>query len=68
MILSLVWVLLAAAVSLLTMIRKAGAKSDCGQLQVRQSGKALTAGVIFSLALLGGFLYLTWQYGMELVK
>jgi len=69
MTLSIVWVVLAAAVTLLAMTRKASARSDRGEVQVKQSGKALTVAVIFfSMVMLAGFLYVSWQYGLELVK
>jgi phosphatidylglycerophosphate synthase len=71
---SVVWVLLAAAVTLIAMIRKTGASHNWrevhrGEVKARQSGKALTVvAVLYSLVLLAGFLYVSWQHGVELLK
>ena len=66
---SVAWVLLAAAVTFIAMIRRPGVSQDQGEVRVRQSGKAVTiVAVIYSLALLAGFLYISWQHGLELLK
>jgi heme/copper-type cytochrome/quinol oxidase subunit 2 len=66
---SVVWVVLAATVIVIAMLRRAGASHHQAEVQVRQSGRALTVvAVIYSLVLLAGFLYIGWQHGLELMK
>ena len=66
---SILWVVLAATVTVVAMLRRASANQDQGDVQVSQSGKALTAAaIVYSLVLLVGFLYIGWQHGLELMK
>ena len=65
---SIVWVVLAATVTLVAMMHRAGANQDQVQVRIRQSGKALPAvAIVYSLVLLAGFLYIGWQHGLELL-
>ena len=67
---SVVWVVLAAAVTVIAMMRRASTNPRPVEVPVnRQSGKGLTVvAVIYSLVLLVGFLYVGWQHGVELIK
>ena len=66
---SILWVVLAATVIVVASMRRSGANQDQGGVQVRQPGKALTTvGIVYSLVLLAGFLYIGWQHSIELMK
>jgi phosphatidylglycerophosphate synthase len=66
---SILWVVLAATVTIVASMRRSGANQDHGAVRVRQSGKALTAvAIVYSLVLLVGFLYIGWQHSLELMK
>jgi heme/copper-type cytochrome/quinol oxidase subunit 2 len=67
---SILWVVLAATVIVVASMRRSGVSQDQGGgLQVRQPGRALTAvGIVYSLVLLAGFLYIGWQHSIELMK
>jgi len=71
---SIAWVVLATTVILIAISRKAGldpvqGKQEQGEIQIGQTGKVMTlAGIIYSMVLLAGFLYIGWQHGLELVK
>lgn len=67
---SIAWVVLAATVTVIATMRRSGThEQNQGEVQIRRSGKALTAvGVIYSLVLLAGFLYIGWQHSLELMK
>jgi hypothetical protein len=65
---SFVWIVLAATVTMLAMLRRAGASSQ-GEARVLQSGKALTVvAIIYSLVLVAGFLYVGWQHTLDLLR
>jgi phosphatidylglycerophosphate synthase len=69
MTLSILWVVLAATVTIVASIRRSGANQDQGEVRVRQSGKALTVvAIVYSLVMLAGFLYIGWQHSLELMK
>ena len=64
MTLSILWVALAGTVTIVASMRRSGAS-----VRARQSGKALTVvAVVYSLALLAGFLYIGWQHSLALLK
>jgi heme/copper-type cytochrome/quinol oxidase subunit 2 len=66
---SILWVVLAATVTIVASMRRSGANQDQGEVRVRQSGKALTVvAVVYSLVLLAGFLYIGWQHGLALMR
>jgi hypothetical protein len=68
---SIVWVVLAATVSVVAMLRKVGVNQDQdqGEVQARHSARLLTAiGIVYSLVLLAGFLYIGCRHGLELLK
>lgn len=71
---SMAWVVLAATVIVIAMLRRASVPQvqgnrDQGGVQIGQTGKVLTlVGVIYSIVLLAGFLYIGWQHGLVLVK
>jgi heme/copper-type cytochrome/quinol oxidase subunit 2 len=66
---SVLWVVLAATVTVIAMMRRAPTSHQQAEVQVRQSGRALTVvAVIYSLVLLAGFIYVGWQHGLELMK
>jgi phosphatidylglycerophosphate synthase len=66
---SILWVVLAATVTIVASMRRSGANQDHGEVRVRQSGKALTVvAVVYSLVLLAGFLYIGWQHGLALMR
>jgi len=59
---SVVWILLAAMVTLAAMMRRAIPARAQVQVHVRQSGKALgIVAILYSLVLIAGFLYIGWQ-------
>jgi len=59
---SVVWILLAAMVTLVAMMRRAVPPRAHAQVQVRQSGRALSIiAILYSLVLIAGFLYISWQ-------
>ncbi|MGD0299130.1 MAG: hypothetical protein ABSE86_18645 [Bryobacteraceae bacterium] len=69
----ILWVVLATTVIIFANMRRASTNQDHGDVQVRQSGKALTViAIVYSLVLLAGFLYIGWQHigqhGLELIK
>jgi heme/copper-type cytochrome/quinol oxidase subunit 2 len=66
---SILWVVLAATVIVVASMRRSGVNQDQDGVQVRQPAKALTAvGIVYSLVLLAGFLYIGWQHSIELMK
>jgi len=66
---SIVWVALAAAVIMIAMNRKTAANADQGEVQTGESGKGLAVfAVVYGLLLLAGFVYVSWQHGLELIK
>ncbi len=66
---SILWVVLAATVIVVANMRRSGGNQDQGDVQVRQTGKVLTAvGIVYSLVLLAGFLYIGWQHSIQLMK
>jgi hypothetical protein len=66
---SILWVVLAATVTIVASMRRSGANQDQGEVRVRQSGKALTVvAIVYSLVLLVGFLYIGWQHGLALMR
>jgi len=59
---SVVWILLAAMVTLVATMRRAPPARGPAQVQARQSGKALSVvAILYSLILIAGFLYIGWQ-------
>jgi heme/copper-type cytochrome/quinol oxidase subunit 2 len=69
MTLSILWVVLAATVTVVAMLRRAGTNQDQGEVRVRQSGKALSVvAIVYSLVLLAGFLYIGWHHGLALMR
>lgn len=69
LILSITWVALAAAVTVIAIMKKAAVDQDNGEVQVKEPGKPVTVlAVIYGLALLGGFVYVSWHHGLELIK
>jgi len=59
---SFVWILLAAMVTMVAMMRRGVPARARTEVQARQSGKALTVvAVIYSFVLVVGFLYIGWQ-------
>lgn len=75
---SILWIVLASAVIVIALMRKSGAASAAVNSNVlkrvvdgnlRQPGPTLTVlGVIYSLVLLAGFLYIGWQHSLEFLK
>jgi heme/copper-type cytochrome/quinol oxidase subunit 2 len=66
---SIFWLVLAATVTVVASMRRSDTTRGEGEIQVRQSGKVLIGvGVVYSLVLLAGFLYIGWQHGLELMK
>ena len=66
---SIVWVVLAATVIVLAMNRKTATNLDRGDVQTGESGKGLTVfAVVYGLLLLAGFVYVSWQHGLELIR
>jgi hypothetical protein len=69
MTLSVVWVVLAATVIMLAMLRRIGVSPEPSEVRVRQSGKALTVvAIVYSLVLIAGFFYIGWEHGLALIK
>lgn len=59
---SVVWILLAAMVTLFAMMRRAVPARAQAEVQARQSGRALSVvAILYSLVLIAGFLYIGWQ-------
>ena len=59
---SVVWILLAAMVTLVAMTRRSAPAHARAEVQARQSGKALRiVAILYSLILIAGFLYIGWQ-------
>jgi heme/copper-type cytochrome/quinol oxidase subunit 2 len=66
---SILWLVLAATVTVVASMRRSDTTQDEGEVQVKQSAKLLTgAAVVYGLVLLAGFLYIGWQHGLELMK
>jgi hypothetical protein len=71
---SILWVVLASTVTVIALMRRscapvASAPKRSGDGKLRQTGQALTTlGVIYSLVLLAGFLYIGWQHSLGLMK
>lgn len=66
---SIVWVGLAAAVIMIAMNRKTATNLDQGEVQAGESGKGFAVfAVVYGLLLLAGFVYVTWQHGLELMQ
>jgi hypothetical protein len=69
LIYSIVWVMLAATVIVIAMNRRTTASVDQGDVQTGESGKGLTIfAMIYGLVLLAGFVYVSWQHGLELIR
>lgn len=63
---SVIWVLLAATVIVLAMLRRTGSAKGQAEVEVSQSGKALIlVAVGYSVALIAGFLYIGWQTALH---
>jgi len=59
---SVVWILLAAMVTLAAMMRRSVPAPARAEVQAHQSGKALSVvAILYSLILIAGFLYIGWQ-------
>ncbi len=57
---SVIWILLAATVTLLATLKKSAPHSHEGELPGRDSGKALTViAALYGLVLLAGFVYIS---------
>jgi len=71
---SILWVLLASTVTVIALLRRSCAANSNVLKRVvegnfRQPGPALTVlGVIYSLVLLGGFVYIGWQHSLAFLK
>jgi hypothetical protein len=71
---SILWIVLASTVTVIALMRtryspNASALKHSGDGQSRQPGQTLTVlGVIYSLVLLAGFLYIGWQHSLEFMK
>ena len=71
---SILWVVLASTVTVIALMRasyspSASALKRSGDGQFRQPGQTLTVlGVIYSLVLLAGFLYIGWQHSLDFMK
>ncbi|HYL78132.1 MAG TPA: hypothetical protein VEU96_28210 [Bryobacteraceae bacterium] len=66
---SIVWVALAAAVIVIAMNRRTATNLDRGDVPAGESGKGLAVFAIgYGLLLLAGFVYVSWQHGLELIK
>jgi hypothetical protein len=66
---SIVWVALAAAVIMIAMNRKTATNLDQGDVQTGESGKGFAVfAVVYGLLLLAGFVYVSWQHGLELIR
>jgi heme/copper-type cytochrome/quinol oxidase subunit 2 len=65
----ILWLVLAATVTVVANMRRSDTTRDEGEVQVRRTSKLLTGvAVVYSLVLLAGFLYIGWQHGLELIK
>jgi hypothetical protein len=66
---SIVWLTLAATVIVIAMNRKTAPIEDQGDVQTGETGKGVAAfAVVYGLVLLAGFVYVSWQHGLELIK
>jgi hypothetical protein len=70
---SILWVVLASTVTVIALMRRSCAPNATaehnGEGQFWQPGRTLTAlGVIYSLVLVAGFLYIGWQHSLEFMK
>jgi heme/copper-type cytochrome/quinol oxidase subunit 2 len=66
---SILWVVLAATVTIFASLRRSGTQQQQGEVRVRKSGKALTVvAIVYSFVLVAGFLYIGWQHSLELMK
>jgi hypothetical protein len=66
---SILWLVLAATVTVAASMRRSDTIQGEGEVRVRQSGNLLTGvAVVYSLVLLAGFLYIGWQHSLELIK
>ena len=79
LIFSIVWVVLATTVTVIATTRRTAVRQDDGASptefpadaveETGSRGKALTGfAVVYTLALLAGFVYISWQHGQELIK
>ena len=67
--LSMVWLVLAASVTVIAIRRKASAGPIEGDVQAQESGKAPAVfAVVYGLVLLAGFVYVGWQHGLALIR
>ena len=74
--LSILWVVLAAAATIAFMLKRSGnpeSQRETAQapaLGALRRGSVLSscALVIYGIALLAGFLYITWQHGLQLIR
>lgn len=66
---SVVWVILAAAVTMLAMVRRSSASQEQGEVQIRDSGNGMMIlAVLCGLVLVAGFVYIGWQNGLALIQ
>jgi len=66
---SILWVMLAAAITVIATMRQTASREDQGAVQVSESDKGSSViAVISCLVLLAGFIYITWQNGLALIK
>ena len=66
---SIAWVVLAATVSVLAMLRRAGTADHRSGGRARQSGNILVVlAVVYSVVLIAGFVYIGWHSGLGWIK
>jgi hypothetical protein len=71
---SILWVVVASTVTVIALMRRtcapnARSPEHNGEGQFRQPGRILTLlGVVYSLILLAGFLYIGWQHSLGFMK
>lgn len=66
---SIVWLVLAATVIVVAMNRRTAPVQDRGDAQTSESGKGLAVlAFVYGAVLLAGFVYVSWQHGLELIK
>jgi hypothetical protein len=65
---SVLWIVLAATVTVIAMLRRTGTDVK-GEALVSESGKTIIViAIVYSLVLVAGFLYVGWQHSLELIK
>jgi hypothetical protein len=66
---SIVWLVLAATVIVIAMNRKTVPVQDRGDVQIGEPGKGVAVfAIAYGVALFAGFVYVSWQHGLELIK